>query len=149
MLDTNSSAVDTVNYLRFVLVLLFVICLIALFGYVLRKMGMTFLPLAVQTGRQKQVAILESTALDAKRRLSVIRWRGEDHLVLTGSEQDLLIASKEAKSTNVPQEGAVTSGKNRARNSPPTNCRSLFDQARCGDSDKVLLPTSSKNGKGA
>ncbi|WP_343565110.1 hypothetical protein [Kiloniella sp. b19] len=105
---------DIVNYMQFITALLFVIALIALVSVIVRKTGIT-LPGMINTtphGSKRDVQVVESSALDSKRRLSVIRWRGEDHLILTGGMQDLHLSTRPAepeKQTGTSQKVQKTS----------------------------------------
>lgn len=76
-------------YLRFLLALVFVLALIAAVGWAARRYGMGGRFGAPGAGRR--LAIVETTALDAKRRLALIRRDGVEHLILMGGPGDVVI----------------------------------------------------------
>ncbi|HEY0420780.1 MAG TPA: flagellar biosynthetic protein FliO [Acetobacteraceae bacterium] len=78
------------NYLRFALALVFVIGLIVLAGYAARRLGFGGAP-ARTTGKQRRIGIVEVVAVDAKRRLVLVRRDGVEHLVLLGPGNDLVL----------------------------------------------------------
>jgi len=87
-----------VEYVRFLLALLFVLGLIGLLAILLRRFGfgaVRISPAFRSKGRQaeKRLAVVEVAALDARRRLVLIRRDDTEHLVLLGNTADLLIES--------------------------------------------------------
>lgn len=83
---------DSGFYLRFVLALAFVLGLIGLLAWAVRRLGLTG-RLASTGGRERRLEIVEVRPLDAKRRLVLLRRDSVEHLVLTGATGDLLIES--------------------------------------------------------
>lgn len=81
---------DFENYLRFVFALLFVLALIALAAWAARRFGLGG-AVPVVRGRQKRLAVVESLALDAKRRLILVRRDGVEHLLLLGAQSDVVV----------------------------------------------------------
>jgi flagellar protein FliO/FliZ len=79
-------------YLRFVLALVFVLALIGVVAWVGRRMGVLG---RVTMGRANtgRIGVVESTAIDAKRRLVLVRRDGVEHLVLLGPTSETLIES--------------------------------------------------------
>lgn len=63
-----------------------VVLLILLIGRVLPRLG-----LARRVGTARRVALLESTPLDARRRLHVVACDGREVLLLTGGPSDLVV----------------------------------------------------------
>ena len=81
---------DLEAYLRFGLALLFVLGLIGLCAWGAKRLGMT--PrVSAGAGRAKRLSIVEVTAVDAKRRLVLVRRDDREHLVLLGATQDVVI----------------------------------------------------------
>ncbi len=99
---------DIVNYVQFITALLFVVALIALVGVVVRKTGFPGLVKTTVPGRKRTIHVVESTALDSKRRLIVVRWRGEDHLLMSGGGQDIHLSTKKSQQ---PTEQAIEQNK--------------------------------------
>jgi flagellar protein FliO/FliZ len=77
------------TYWRFLLALLFVVALIAICGFIARRLGLG--ARLVQRGGKRRLAILEVLPLDGKRRLVLLQRDGVEHLVLLGQQSDLVI----------------------------------------------------------
>ena len=86
-----------VEYVRFLLALLFVLGLIGLLAFVLRRFGMGAVrvsPAFRAKGRTEQrLAVVEVAVVDARRRLVLVRRDDTEHLILLGQTTDLLIES--------------------------------------------------------
>jgi flagellar protein FliO/FliZ len=79
-------------YLRFVLALVFVLALIGVVAWVGRRMG--FLGrVTMGRGNTGRIGVVETTTVDAKRRLVLLRRDGVEHLVLLGPTSETLIES--------------------------------------------------------
>jgi flagellar protein FliO/FliZ len=78
-------------YSRFLLALVFVVALIAVLAWLARRFGFAGRGLAGRGGRR--LAVVESTALDGKRRLVLVRRDDTEHLVLVGGDNALVIES--------------------------------------------------------
>ncbi len=106
---------DYGDYLQFLLALVFVLALIGLVAALLRRFGLAGAAGLKQRigGRERRLAVVEMTPLDARRRLVLIRRDGVEHLVLLGPTGDLVVetnirsedrdAQKEASS--IPDRG--------------------------------------------
>ncbi|NBC32883.1 MAG: hypothetical protein GVY13_09440 [Alphaproteobacteria bacterium] len=93
------------NYLRFVFALLFVLALIALAAWAARRFGLAG-AMPVVRGRQKRLAVVESLALDAKRRLVLVRRDGVEHLLLLGAQSDVVV-ERQVPATGPPASGPM------------------------------------------
>jgi flagellar protein FliO/FliZ len=83
---------DFEAYLRFGLALLFVLGLIGLCAWGAKRLGMT--PrVSPGAGRARRLAIVEVAAVDAKRRLVLVRRDDREHLLLLGATQDVVVES--------------------------------------------------------
>ncbi|MFN0044681.1 MAG: FliO/MopB family protein [Alphaproteobacteria bacterium] len=77
-------------YLRFVASLAFVLALIAVAGWAVRRYG--FGAYSTRGGKvARRIAIVEQITLDTKRRLVLLRRDDVEHLVLLGTAGDLVI----------------------------------------------------------
>ncbi len=80
------------NYLDYFIAFLFVLALIGLFAWITKSflLGngtmLGFFPEKI-----KRIQILETTGIDAKRRLLLVRRDGTEHLLLIGGPNDLVI----------------------------------------------------------
>ncbi len=80
---------DLDQYLRFAVALLFVVALILLIAWVMRRVG--FGGLAPAASRQRRLGIVEALPLDAKRRLVLVRRDDQEHLLLLSAQGDLVV----------------------------------------------------------
>ncbi len=79
---------ELTGYLRFALAFVFVLGLIGFIGWLARRLGM--MPKA-RRAKGRRLAIVEVTAIDAKRRLVLVRRDHTEHLILLGASADLVI----------------------------------------------------------
>ncbi len=96
------------SYLRFGLALVLVVGLIGLAAWVARRFGLA--GPAMLRGRARRLAVIESTGIDAKRRLVLVRRDGIEHLLLLGPAGDVVvesdIAAQEKPAAAAPAEAA-------------------------------------------
>jgi flagellar protein FliO/FliZ len=71
-----------------VLSLIFVLALIGLFAWLLRKFGP---PARLKRGGARRLSIVEVQPIDARRRLVLVRRDDREHLILLGIGQDLVV----------------------------------------------------------
>jgi flagellar protein FliO/FliZ len=81
--------VDLASYGQFILALAVVLALIGLLALGARRLG--FGPRMVARGGARRLALVEVLALDAKRRLVLVRRDGTEHLLLLGATQDAVV----------------------------------------------------------
>lgn len=86
------------EYVRFLLALLVVLGLIGLLAVVLRRFGFGGVRISPafrgKGGRpERRLAVVEVAAVDARRRLVLVRRDDTEHLILLGATTDLLIES--------------------------------------------------------
>lgn len=77
------------DYIKSLLGLIFVLGLILLIAWAARRYGLGMA--TVRTGSRRRLAVIESTTVDAKRRLVLVRRDGREHLLLVGGGSDLVI----------------------------------------------------------
>jgi flagellar protein FliO/FliZ len=87
-----------VEYVRFLLALLFVLGLIGLLAFALRRFGMGAVRVspayrARGRGAERRLAVVEVVSVDARRRLVLVRRDDTEHLILLGQTTDLLVES--------------------------------------------------------
>src|SRR5689334_25392497 len=77
---------------RGIAVFLLVIVLMAAFFYALRRFGERALGgTASMRGRQPRLAVIETTMIDQRRQLWLVRRDNVEHLIMTGGPSDLVI----------------------------------------------------------
>lgn len=77
-------------YLRFVVALVFVLALIGVVAWIGRRMG--FLGhVTMRRANTGRLGVVEAVAIDAKRRLVLVRRDGVEHLVLLGPSTELVV----------------------------------------------------------
>jgi len=92
------------TYFRFLIALVFVLALIGLIAWLARRFGVGRVAVRAR-GAARRLEIIEMTAIDAKRRLVLLRRDRFEHLVLLGANSELLIESgiaPVAAPSNVP-----------------------------------------------
>lgn len=82
---------DAVGYFRFVVALAFVLALIGVLAWVARRYG--FAPPARRPGQPRRVEVMETIALDSRRRVILLRRDDTEHLLLTGGPNDVVVES--------------------------------------------------------
>jgi flagellar protein FliO/FliZ len=76
------------DIVRLVAALVFVLALIGLCAWLLRRFGPT-----MRLGRAGRLSLVESIAIDSRRRLLLVRRDQTEHLLLIGGAGDLVIES--------------------------------------------------------
>ncbi len=85
---------SSVDLIRAIVALAFVLGLIWTLGYLIRKHGWRIgLPTAPLNGKVRRLKIIETLPLDAKNRAVLIRRDDVEHLVLVGTDTAQLIES--------------------------------------------------------
>lgn len=79
-------------YLRFLIALVAVLALIAGLTWIVRRLGFGGV-VAGRSGHAPRLQVVEVKALDSRRKLVLIRHGSKEHLILLGSNQDLLVES--------------------------------------------------------
>lgn len=79
------------DYAKFVLALIFVLGLIGLLATVARRLGFGLPQTQTRRGQAKRLAIVEVAALDAKRRLVLIRRDDIEHLIILGHNGETVV----------------------------------------------------------
>ena len=84
---------DYSHYLQFFSALVFVISLIGLIAWIMRRYGLGGAIKFNQNFRnaRKRISVVEAIPVDARRRLLLIKRDDVEHLILLGTHQDLLI----------------------------------------------------------
>jgi len=78
------------SYLQFVFALVFVLGLIVLLTYVIKRSG--FSPAgALRKGQPRRLKVLEALQVDSKHRLVLIQRDNKEHLILLSANADLLV----------------------------------------------------------
>jgi flagellar protein FliO/FliZ len=91
---------DMDGYFRFILALIFVIGLIALFAALARRAGWGFPSSAIKRADSRRLGVVEVTPLDGRRRMILVRRDGVEHLLLIGPTSELVIE------TGIPAGGS-------------------------------------------
>lgn len=79
------------NYIRFVAALVFVLALIGLFGFLLRRFGPNAGLPVQRRGARRRLGVVEVLPLDARRRLVLVKRDGVEHLLLLGLGDDRVV----------------------------------------------------------
>lgn len=79
------------SYIRFVAALVFVLALIGLFGFLLRRFGPNAGLPVQRRGTARRLGVVEVLPLDARRRLVLVKRDGVEHLLLLGMAEDRVV----------------------------------------------------------
>ncbi len=98
------------DYLRFLLAFAVTLALIGVAYWAVRRFGSTMLP--AQLGPGKRLKVVETTYVDGRRKLVLVRLDHREHLLLVGGETDVVIdAGLDAPQTDDPSAStAMASG---------------------------------------
>ncbi len=80
---------ELTTYLRFLVVLVFVLALIGLLAYILRRLGLG--PRVTASGGKRRLSVVEISPLDGKRKLVLVRRDDREHLLLLGATGELVV----------------------------------------------------------
>lgn len=80
---------DMINYLTYLAALVFVLALLLLVTWIMRRLGYGT-PMPAQ-GRQRRLAIVEALPIDTRRRLVLVRRDDVEHLLLVGPDGDTVV----------------------------------------------------------
>jgi flagellar protein FliO/FliZ len=86
-------------YTRFVVALIVIVALLAVFAWLARRFGFAG-RVSMRGGRDRRLAIVEVAAVDNKHRLVLLRRDDVEHLVLIGIESAVVIESGIARKQN-------------------------------------------------
>jgi flagellar protein FliO/FliZ len=92
--------------LRFVIAFIVVLGLIGVTAYVVRRFGGERLGTATARGRQPRLAVVDSAAVDGRRRLLLIRRDNVEHLLMIGGPTDVVVESTIVRAAAQPRETA-------------------------------------------
>ena len=79
------------DYIRFILAFAFVLGLIGICYWLVRRYAVERLGLAMNVGKTPRLRIVESRVLDGRRRLVLIRRDEVEHLLVIGGESDMVV----------------------------------------------------------
>ncbi|MFY9288133.1 MAG: flagellar biosynthetic protein FliO [Alphaproteobacteria bacterium] len=99
---------ESISWVRILIAFVVVFGLIAALGYVLKYMSLRGMRLPGTAGPARRLELVESMALDVRRRLVIIRCDGQEHLLLLGLNQDIVVAPNlnKASVTSLPTKNA-------------------------------------------
>lgn len=97
---------DSVNYLKFLAALLFVLALLWGCAWVARRFGFMPQGAVVRRGQPKRLEILEVLTIDARRRFILMRRDDVEHLVLIGEGETVVERSIQPPEPSVMNDSA-------------------------------------------
>jgi hypothetical protein len=101
---------DLPLWLKFIIVFPLVLVLIWAFVYGLKRFGGGALGRSVTPrGRQPRLAVIETTSIDARRQLWLIRRDNVEHLIMTGGPTDLVVEPSIVRAAAAPAREAAPS----------------------------------------
>jgi flagellar protein FliO/FliZ len=96
--------VELTSYLKFAVALVFVLALIGVLATVARRLGLA--PRVIINRGKRRLAIVEVLAIDARRRLVLVRRDEVEHLVLLGTTHDTVVEADIAPPPGVGGSGS-------------------------------------------
>lgn len=95
---------EATSYLQFIFALVFVLGLIAALAWAARRFGLAPRATLPKGGAkaERRLAIVEVLAVDARRRMVLVRRDDTEHLVLIGAERDTVIETGISAPGTVP-----------------------------------------------
>lgn len=84
---------DPESYIRYLLALVFVVGLVLAAGYGARRFGLGLAVTPRVKGQAKRLTVTEIAALDARRRLVLVKRDQTEHLILLGVNHETVIES--------------------------------------------------------
>lgn len=91
------------TYLQFALALVFVLALIGLLAWAVRRFGLFAQVMPPRSGKRR-LSVVEVAPVDAKRRLVLVRRDDREHLILLGANTETVV--EPGIRTETPAEGA-------------------------------------------
>lgn len=88
--EGGAHAMDVSNYIRFLVALVFVLALIGLLSWIVKRYGFGGRYMPVR-GQDRRLKIVEMATVDSKRRVVLVRCDAREHLVLVGGASDVVI----------------------------------------------------------
>ena len=82
---------DIINYSQFILAVLILVSLLGAFAIGMRKLSNSRVWEQLAAQRNKRLKVIETLAIDPKRRLVLIRADHREHLLLVGGTTDVVI----------------------------------------------------------
>lgn len=82
---------EGMDYLRFLLALIFVLGLIGILAAVARRAGWGFPSTVIKPGRTRRLSVVEVTPVDSRRRMVLIRRDNIEHLLLISPTSEKVI----------------------------------------------------------
>lgn len=120
---------DPADYMRFLFALVFVLGLIGASAWLARRFGIAPGAATGGTRASRRLEIVESLALDAKRRVVILRHDGMEQLILLGESTETLLDTRPA--ADLPQPAATPAAAQPVQNGePPAPDDDIFARLR-------------------
>ncbi len=100
---------ESIPWLRVFIAFAVVFGLMGLMGYALKYVNLQGLKLPGKSQRPQRLAVVETLALDLRRRLVIVRCDGKEHLLLLGANQDIVVEANLDKNptADLPPKSAI------------------------------------------
>ena len=85
---------DYGDYFRFLFALIFVIALIALLALIAMRAGFGYPAALNKTSNTRRLEIIETTSIDGRRRLVLVRRDNVEHLLIIGQNSETVIETR-------------------------------------------------------
>jgi hypothetical protein len=102
--------VEVTGAARFVVAFVVVLALIAVTAWLVRRFGSGRLTSASGRGRQPRLAVIDAAAVDARRKLILVRRDNVEHLVMIGGPTDVVIEPNIVRAAAANRDAQVARG---------------------------------------
>jgi flagellar protein FliO/FliZ len=102
---------------NFIIAFVFVMLLIGVAAWVVRRFGATRVDAAAR-GRQPRLAVIDSAAVDARRKLVIIRRDNVEHLLMIGGPSDVVVETNIVRGTAVATRADAPVARNGSAEAP-------------------------------
>jgi flagellar protein FliO/FliZ len=103
---------------NFIIAFVFVLLLIGAAAWLVRRFGATRIDAAAR-GRQPRLAVIDSAAVDGRRKLVIIRRDNVEHLLMIGGPSDVVVETNIVRGTAVATRDATPARNGNAEAAPP------------------------------
>jgi flagellar protein FliO/FliZ len=103
---------------NFIIAFVFVLLLIGAAAWLVRRFGVTRMDAAAR-GRQPRLAVIDSAAVDGRRKLVIIRRDNVEHLLMIGGPSDVVVETNIVRGTAAATRDATPARNGNAEAAPP------------------------------
>lgn len=104
---------ETLLYVKFIAAFVFVIALMLLLPWVMKKMGIS--GQSIMAGNKRRLKVVEYLSLDHRRRLLLVRRDDQEHLIILGPQGETVVETHIAVPADDAAADVIVKENNRAQ----------------------------------